>query len=65
MIAWRGQGQHCFDVLHPVVLGEKVINRNGRLTQLWFFIYITVGQQTATCFDRSDGQLQAVIYKRS
>ena len=40
----------------PLYWGKKVININGRLTQLWFFIYVTVGQQTGTCFDRSGGQ---------
>jgi len=32
--------------------------QNGCLTQLWFLVYITVDQQSATCFDHHD-HLQA------
>jgi hypothetical protein len=51
-----------FDVTNHIVLGNKLINRNGRLTQLWFQTYIAVCQQSASCFDRSCGRLQAVIF---
>ena len=40
------------NILHPVVLGNKLITKDD-LTQLWFLNYIAVGQQSATCLDNS------------
>jgi len=37
--------------------------QNGHLTQLWFLVYITVAQQSTTCFDHHHDHLQAVFFK--